>query len=111
MGLWPGVAFTVALICLEFQFPVVNAIELGFVSAERDGYVASGQRPIRSHSLAQSEVAGQVNEPKGIATAQRANRSIVHLRSSTERPARWASTGMGWVLIPGPSLIALAQAI
>ena len=35
-----------------------------------------GQRPICSHSLAQSEAAGQVVEPKQIATAQRANCSL-----------------------------------
>ncbi len=95
----------------ESQFPVANVTEQGIVSAERDGYFVPGQRPMRSHSLAQSGAAGQVNDPRQIATAQRANRSVHVVRSSTERPARWASTGLGWVRIPGPTLIALAQAI
>ena len=50
----------------------------------------SDQGSIRSHSLAQSEAAGQVIEPKQLATAQRANRSIFHVRMSTDLSARWA---------------------
>ena len=91
MGRWPGIAFEFALTCLESQFPVADAIKQGIVSAERDGYVVSGQRSIRSHSLAQSEAAGQVIEPRQIHKAQRANRSILPVRSSTRRPARWAT--------------------
>ena len=60
MGLWPGIAFNFALVCLESQFLVANAIEQGLVSAERDGHIVSDQRLIRSHSLAQSDAAGQV---------------------------------------------------
>ncbi len=94
MGRWPGIAIEFSLTCLESQFPVAGAIEQGIVSAERaerDGYAVSGQRSIRSHSLAQSEAAGQVIEPSQIHSAQRANRSILPVRSSTRRPARWAT--------------------
>ena len=41
LGRRPGIAFTFALIVLEFQFPLVNAIEQGIVSAERDGCIVT----------------------------------------------------------------------
>ena len=60
MGRWPEIAFCFALVYLESRFPVANAIERGIVSAEQDGDIVPGQRPIRSHSLAHSGASGQV---------------------------------------------------
>ena len=49
-----------------------------------------GQRPSSSNSLAQSGASGQVRPHHRKSSAQRANRSIGFVRSTPERPTRWA---------------------
>ena len=64
---------------------------------EPDGYFVSDQRSIRSHSLAQSDATGQVNEPKQFATAQRFDADLIRTAGPLglnrfvpfEDPARW----------------------
>ena len=85
MGLWPGIAFNFAQVCLESRFPVTNAIERGIVSVERDGDIVSDQRSSHSHSLAHSEAAGQVNRNQNLSVRTQDDWEQTH-SATTRKP-------------------------
>ena len=98
--------FRQALPCSElatFQRVIPSGIALHISPAKRHDFsppftarapeesAIPGQRPIRSHSLAQSEASGQVSPHHPKPSAQRASRSPCVVRSTPELPTRWAS--------------------